>query len=606
MNNWYDKARSALFVHWGINTENPDWEKRIPRFKTCEEFEAAVADWSAEKWVSAARKLRASYITLAIFHSCLGYMKAWKSKIPGTYTTKRDFLGELIEEANKYNIKILLYISGDSSGHLFYKDYPWVFPEEYNKYKNDNSINILDFGVWQTVYAKEIIGEVIDNYPDLAGFWFDGWNRDKVNKEIFEFIHKKNPKLINIKNNFTDYLSDGEDVMSLECFGKKYSPSFDYPSSTWVPPHGRECCYVMSELSDWWQFYEPKEFDRNELLRKFITITTNGWVAKMGLGPNLAGDFNGHLGKFINDIDSYLAWAEESIFDTAAGGVEIGYQNDGAYITGCYRADNYFIHTLLPPKGDVIIVADGGNEYESAKLLNTNKPLEFEQKDGLIYIKAPFNEYCEKDADAVVVLKKLKSKIVKKITTAEYLKTLPTETLIENNDEIEALILHEDDSSSITSGGWAAPENNRAKDYTVLASDDGKNYKELKKGTFLGARGDKQINFVPTKAKFIKLRIENAHNTTEGYLKKFVGLTWEYLPKNDDMEPKSEVMLGNNKYICDKDGNVCGWGDNGNNVYIIGCNAKGVSMSEDEKLLAVMPEEKGKLRIKAISLSAKN
>ena len=604
MNSWYNKARSALFVHWGINTENPDWGKRIPRFKTCEEFEDAAvsAGWSAEKWVSAARKLRASYITLAIFHSCLGYIKAWRSEIPGTYTTKKDFLGELIEEAKKYDIKILLYISGDSTGHLFYKDYPWVFPEEYKKYKNDDSINILDFKVWQTVYAKEIIGEIIDNYPDLAGFWFDGWNRDNVNKEIFEFIHKKNPSLINIKNNFTDYLSEGEDVMSLECFGKIYDPSFDFVSSTWVPPHGRGCCYVMSELSDWWQFYEPKEFDKNELIRKFITITTNGWVAKMGLGPNLAGDYNGYLGKFIDDLSDYLSWAEESIFDTTAGGLSIGHQNEGAYITSCFNDNIQFIHTLLPPKNNILIIPDGGYEYGGAKLLNTGETVEIEQKDGLIYIKADFNKYCEKDSDTVIALEKAGCNIIKTPSVLEYLSDLPAETVIENVGRTSAFILHEDDSSSISKGGWAAPENNRAKAYSIHVSDDGINYNEIKRGSLIGARGDKQINFIPTGAKFIKLRIENAHNTTDGYLKKFVGMTWEYLPKDESIEPKNEVTIGKNRYICDEQGNVCGWGDNGNNVYIIGCNAKGISVSEDQRVLAVMPQEKGKLRIKSISI----
>jgi hypothetical protein len=620
MSNWYDKARAGLFIHWGINTENPDWGKHIPRFKTCGEFEDAAvsAGWSAKKWVAAAVKIKASYITFAVFHSCLGYIKAWRSKIPGTYTTKRDFLGELITEANKHNIKIILYLSGDSTGQLFYPENPWIFPEEYKKYKNDYSIDILDFGVWQRVYVKEIIGELIDNYPGLAGFWFDGWNSDSVNKEIFEFIHFKNPGLINIKNNFTGRLSDGEDIMSLECFGKVLEPSFDFVSGCWVPPHGKECCYVMRELSDWFQYYEPGEYDKNSLLRKFITITTNGWVAKMGLGPNIAGDFNGTSGKFIDDVSGYLSWAAASIFDTEAGGLAIGYQNDGAYVTCCHHGDEYFIHTLLPPKGGTLLIPDGGLEFSEAVNLKTGAVLKMSQNGGLLFITADFHKYCEIDGDLVIVLTKSGSNIKSVHKVSEYLNPLPCEIIIENSGEICGIVITEDETSAISKGGWAAPENNRARDYVLYADFDGEkeetrcdsekshcDWDKIFEGRFSGARGDKQINFSPISPKYIKLRIENAYNTTDGCLKKFLGLTWEYLEyeKNAPVpEPLKEVVLDNgNKYILDG-GDVCGWADNGNNVYVICKNAAGVNKAEDGKLLAVMPPESGKLRIKEIKL----
>jgi alpha-L-fucosidase len=609
MPNWYNTARVGLFIHWGINTENPDWENHIPRFKTCAEFEdaATAAGWNAAKWIDAAVKLKASYITLATFHSCLGYIKSWRSEIPGTYTAKRDFLGELIAEANKYNIKILLYLSGDSSGRLFYPENPWIFPEKYKEHKNNPDIDILDFGIWQKVYVKEIIGELIVNYPDLAGFWFDGWNRDGITKEIFEFIHSENPGLINIKNNFTDSLSDGEDVMSLECFGKVFEPSFDYVSGCWVPPHGKECCYVMRELSDWWQYYEPGEYDKNSLLRKFITITANGWVAKMGLGPNLSGDFNGNLGKFIGDVADYLSWASPSIFGTQAGGLALGYQNDGAYTVCCHTDDKYFIHTLLPPKGGTLLLPDGGLEFSNASNLKTGALLSMSQKDGLLFITADFRKYCESDGDFVIALTKSGDKR-RALSVSEYLSPLPRDVTLKTDGEIRGIIITEDETSAVSKGGWAAPENNRARDYILYAGFDdgtGVRWEKISSGALSGARGDKQINFSPISPEYIKLRIENAYNTTDGYLKKFVGVTWEYSEYENNAqipEPLKEVVLENGtKFICDG-GDVCGWADNGGNVYVVSKNAAGVNKSADGKLLAVMPPESGKLRIKEIKI----
>lgn len=37
--NWYEDARVGLFIHWGINTGNENWEKKIPLYKTADEFE---------------------------------------------------------------------------------------------------------------------------------------------------------------------------------------------------------------------------------------------------------------------------------------------------------------------------------------------------------------------------------------------------------------------------------------------------------------------------------------------------------------------------------------------------------------------------------------
>ncbi|MCL2362420.1 MAG: alpha-L-fucosidase [Defluviitaleaceae bacterium] len=597
MGTWYKNAKSGLFVHWGINTENEAWDKGETLHITFEDFEAEVnkRGWDAQKWVDAALKIRASYISFAIFHSCLGYIKAWKSKIPGTYTTKRDFLGELIAAAAKHDIKVVLYLSGDTTGYRRHPYQPWIFPDEYKAYKNDNSINIIDDRHWQQIYVKDIIEEVIDNYPTLAGFWFDGWNNPVTNEAIFGFIHEKNPELLNFRNNFETCPDPHEDIMSLESFNKVLNPHFDLASGAWANPGGKEYCYTVKELSDWFQCYPPAEnYNKADAIRKFVTIRTNGWVPHVGLGPNIGGDFNGSLGHFLDDMDEFLSWAGESLFDTTPGGLPAGYMNDGAYILVCQNQNAVYIHAMRPPTNKTLIIPDGGCDYEKATNLKTGKEIHLTQQNGELALAC--------DSDMIIKLIKVKSRISQTLDNPSYMKSLPTEIIIENNTTISGLLIEQDEASATTRGGWAAVENNRAKDYVVLVSNDSISYAPHSQGSLSGSRGTKQINFPPTSKIYIKLQILTAYDTSPGYIKKFVNGFWEYPDISpDDIIPQKEIIINAQKYICRDDGTVRIYGAEGNNIYKIGAGATGIAQDENGKLLAIMPPETGRLRFTKVS-----
>lgn len=534
-NDWYKAARMGLFIHWGINTGNPDWKLKKPLYRTVQEFEQAVnsGEWSAEKWIGAAKKLRAAYVTLAIFHSVLGYIRPWKTAIPGTASTQRDILGELLEEGEKQGVKVLVYISGDPGNHSFFSEYPWINSEEYARYKGDSTLDIKKTEVWQRVYCKDVIEELIDNYPQLGGFWFDGWNEDNIDIELFGFIHRKAPHMLTIRNNFLDAPLPDEDVMSLECFGKVYEPDFDFVSSTWVEPGGKECCYVMPELSDWWYYYPPKEYDKGALIKKMVTICANGWVAKMGLGPEIGGDFPGIISNFIDDVSHFYSWAEESIMGTQPGGLPQCRFNGGAYVVTTCRPDEaiYYLHVLMPPKGDILIIPDGGIDFKKARGLRDGNIVDFEQKGGQLFIKADFTRICNEEGDTVIKLESSGVRYSDAYLVKNYLEELPVCAEIAMNSKtlISGLIIEEDETSAVTRGGWAAPDNNRLKEYSISASEDGVYYKDIQRGRLNGTRGIKQFNFEPVQARYARLCAISSQDMGCGYVKRFAPPYWKRL-----------------------------------------------------------------------------
>ena len=108
---WLRNSVSGLFLHWGMRTS--------PSHSSCSGWEDAVTGggWSADYWVQETKKLHAKYMVLASFHSRLGYSRAWPSAIPGSCSTKRDFLGELIKAAHAADQKVILYMTDDPQWH---------------------------------------------------------------------------------------------------------------------------------------------------------------------------------------------------------------------------------------------------------------------------------------------------------------------------------------------------------------------------------------------------------------------------------------------------------------------------------------------------------
>src|SRR5256714_3340546 len=104
---WLRESTAGLFLHWG--------ERTSPAQTNCTTWENDVtnAGWDANYWVQEAKKLHTQYIVLAAFHSRLGYARAWPSNIPGTCSTKRDYLGELLTAAHNGGLHPLPYMTDD-------------------------------------------------------------------------------------------------------------------------------------------------------------------------------------------------------------------------------------------------------------------------------------------------------------------------------------------------------------------------------------------------------------------------------------------------------------------------------------------------------------
>ncbi|MBO5453705.1 MAG: alpha-L-fucosidase [Clostridia bacterium] len=484
---WFDNASVALFVHWGLSTGNPDWKTNMLQFKTGEELEKAINDsgWKAENWVSMAKKIHAQYITLACFHCCMGSLRPFKCDIPGIYSTKRDFLGELIECATKENIKIVLYVGSKISQDLFDSDF--VDNNAYCNYKGKD-INLLSMYDFQRYFVKDFLVETLSNHPKIGGFWFDGFNNIEICNDLFKTIKDINPDVLVIKNNFAYEPIENEDVMSLEQFGKFSNPAYDYSSGSWHEHSNAEFCYTP--IGDWWyDGIERVAPDKQFLIKQFISILASGWVPSIGFGPYLDGSFPDDINKFAEEINSLLNWAEPALIDIEKSSFEVYGINNTAYAFSTYNPSNnrhYVILTQKPKYDKFITFGDGCFNIKSIKNLKDNTIYSFNQKNGKVFVNC--SDFVLLETDGVMIFE-VEAKIMNEICNASVnINNDHAEICVHENEEISRIRITQFETSSTTIGGWGFPENKRIKSYSIYNNGD-----LISEGILSPFRGDKTI-----------------------------------------------------------------------------------------------------------------
>src|SRR5262245_26782110 len=237
---WLRNSTAGLFLHWGMFT--------APMHQDCAAWEKDVTDggWNADYWVDEARKLGASYIVLATFHSRLGYARPWPSAIPGSCATKRDLLGELIDAGKAKDVRVILYMTDDPQWH----DYTGVESFDsaaYSAYKGKP----VDLKTRQGFgeYSYDLFFEVMARYQNLAGFWIDNDNEYWEQNHLYEQIRQRQPTWLLSNNNEDTPIMDT--VSNEQKTGM--TPSYDYPQAMFTPmPRLTEADYKLPTTGEWW------------------------------------------------------------------------------------------------------------------------------------------------------------------------------------------------------------------------------------------------------------------------------------------------------------------------------------------------------------------
>ncbi len=217
---WFQDAKLGMFVHWGVYSLLADGEwvmnnKKIP----IADYEKLPAmfnpiDFNAAEWVSLAKAAGMKYITITSKHHdgfAMFDSKVSDYNIVARTPYKKDVLKALAEECRRQGIKLFFY----------YSQLDWHHPDYFPRGRTGQDAGRPDQGNWPRYleYMDAQLRELLTNYGDIAGIWFDGW-WDKPGAEwrldrTYALIHRLQPHAM-IGANHHKRPNPGEDFQMFE------------------------------------------------------------------------------------------------------------------------------------------------------------------------------------------------------------------------------------------------------------------------------------------------------------------------------------------------------------------------------------------------------
>src|SRR3989440_1602583 len=376
-------ATSGLFLHWGMLTS--------PGFTSCTAWENAVTGggWSAGYWVAEAQKLHASYITLATFHSKLGYARPWPSKVPGSCASKRDFLGELIDAAHAKDINVILYMTNDAQWHDL-NGHEWFNSSAYSSFKG-HSVN-LDTQAGFGEFSYDNFFDVMKSHPALDGFWIDNDNAYWESHNLYAQIYQLHPNMTISNNN--------EDTPIMDMISNEQktgmTPAYDMPQAYFTAqPRLTEADYKLPDSGPWWYGGSDSNVNRGLNVGRYIANAGNSVKSLMDETAMVNGKFPGNQADFNNFFNGYIGAIWESVHGVEGGGFMYGGMPGGTFGNGAYGyttisktdPDTQYVHvTTKPSSGNAVRLRDSGYHVSKVTNLRGGASGDFSQSKGFLTI----------------------------------------------------------------------------------------------------------------------------------------------------------------------------------------------------------------------------
>jgi polygalacturonase len=517
----------GLFLHWGLRT--------APAHTNCAAWENDVTNgsWTPDYWVKEAQKLHTQYLVLATFHSRLGYARPWPSKIPGSCSTRRDFLGELITAAKAKGMKVILYMTNDPQWHDE-GGHEWLDSAAYSAYKGKNVDLTTNDGFGQFSYDNFF--EVMDRYPDLGGFWIDNDNAYWESHDLYQQIYEKRPNYTLSNNN--------EDTPAMDMISNEQktgmTPAYDYPQAVYTAqPRLTEADFKLPSTGAWWYDGSDPTVDRMLTLGRLVTNAGSSVKALMAETAQVNGKFPANQAAFNNFADSYLDPIWESLDGTEGGGymyggLKPGFWNDGAHgVTTIAKDDpnRQYVHVLTPPSTTTLRIRDNGYRIASVTDLRTGKAVSWAQSGGVLTLTGlgdwdPYDTVFKvTTAGRQGILSGVKVTASAAASghagsaagDGDYLtywdnnKTLPVSLTFDLGlaKKVQYLGLNQREDS-VAYARSDTEQSARIKDYKVYLSNDGTSWgSAVKSGQLPSRRGIQGIDLTAATARYVRLEVDS-------------------------------------------------------------------------------------------------
>lgn len=401
---WFQDNKYGLFIHWGIYSVMAgggdygiaEWimnEKEIPitAYEKLATFFNPV-EFDANEWVSIAKKAGMRYITITTKHHdgfAMYHSQVSDYNIVDRTPFGRDIIKELKDACDREGIKLFFY----------YSQLDWHHPDYYPRGRTGGDYTGRpNSGEWRNYidYMKDQLTELLTNYGEIGGIWFDGqWDKYEENwylDEIYSHIHSIQPgALIGSNHHLDPYPGEDFQMFERDLPGEN---TMGYSQTNEISELPLEMCETMN--GSWGYNIKDRNFkSSDELLRTLIRAAGYGSNFLLNTGPMPNGQLQPENVDTLMVMANWLDTYGETIYGTRKGPIEP--QPWGVTTS---KDDLIYLH-LLDYDREILTIPHPGNEIESIFLFNGQIPLDYTSNEQEIEIIIPF-EY-QKPLETILV-----------------------------------------------------------------------------------------------------------------------------------------------------------------------------------------------------------
>lgn len=405
----FQDMKFGMFIHWGAFSVLSDGEWvmnnkniKVEDYKRLKDIFNPTA-FDAAKWVSAAKSAGMKYITFVTRHHD-GFSN-WDTKQSDWKITEtpygKDVLAQLAKECNKQGIKLFLY----------YSLLDWARDDyHYATGKTGKGTGRTVQGNWDNYIAfmKAQLTELLTNYGEIGGIWFDGhWDqldndkdkslKSKVNwhyDEIYSLIHKLQPQCL-VGNNHHLAPLEGEDFQMFEKdLPGANTTGFGGANVSQLP---LETCETMNNT---WGFSitDRKYKSVKQLIHYLINDAGRDANFLLNVGPMPNGVIQPENVDTLARVGDWVRQYGESIYGTRGNIIDI---QDWGLVTGKDKV--LYAHVIHKITKTFITLPKLKQKVVSASLMNGGSKLKFKQTadETIVYLDGVRMD----DIDTIIELK---------------------------------------------------------------------------------------------------------------------------------------------------------------------------------------------------------
>ncbi|MBN8577079.1 MAG: alpha-L-fucosidase [Cytophagales bacterium] len=396
---WFQNARFGLFIHWGVYSVLADGEwvmntKQIP-VKTYEKLPAFFnpTEFNAAEWVQMVKDAGMKYITITSKHH--DGFAMYDSKVSDYNIVKKtpygkDVLKMLADECRKQGIKLFFYHSQLDWHHPDYFPRGFTGGSYTGREEKGDMNKYLD-------YMDAQLTELLTNYGDIGGIWFDGmWDKKDADwrlSQTYSLIHKLQPgTLVGSNHHVAPY--EGEDFQMFE----KDLPGHNTTGFAPEQKVGELPKEVCETINNSWGF--NLRDDKNKSIKDLIQYLVKGagYDANflLNVGPMPNGKIQPEHVALLKQMGEWTRQYGETIYGTRGGPL-----TPREWGVTTQKGNKVYLH-ILKWYDETLTLPKLGKKVMSAKIFIDKTPVKFVENEFGLSIKMPKDKM--NDIDTVIEL----------------------------------------------------------------------------------------------------------------------------------------------------------------------------------------------------------